>query len=58
MRGENQRSGRCLPINAVMPKFERLTFPPAQPDARLARIIPLSGRITRRAPRDPLKELV
>ncbi|WP_433832487.1 hypothetical protein ACQP2E_16265 [Actinoplanes sp. CA-015351] len=58
MRGEILRSGPRLPINAVMPKFERLTFPPAQPDARLARIIAPSGRITRRAPLPALRELV
>ncbi|MEU4560751.1 hypothetical protein AB0F72_20425 [Actinoplanes sp. NPDC023936] len=38
-----------------MPKFQRMTYPPVQPDARLVHTIVPTGRITRRpteAPRD------
>ncbi|MEU8242963.1 hypothetical protein AB0C07_32300 [Actinoplanes missouriensis] len=38
-----------------MPKFQRTTFPTAQPDARVVHTIAPTGRITRRpteAPRD------
>ncbi|WP_229070059.1 hypothetical protein [Actinoplanes sp. DH11] len=31
-----------------MPKFERLTFPPVPPGARLVRIVPPVGRISHR----------
>lgn len=39
-----------------MPKFQRMTFPTAQPDARVVHTIAPTGRITRRPTETPRDE--
>ncbi|BAL89518.1 hypothetical protein AMIS_42980 [Actinoplanes missouriensis 431] len=59
MRTDSRRSlnpGGRLPNGTVMPKFQRMTFPTAQPDARVVHTIAPTGRITRRPTETPRDE--